>query len=74
MNHFFTFSVNNQGTLSLYQSEHDGPVRIVSSNQQGQGSDTISAGDMVMLINWYRYVKQHDIQDDFINPNGKNKA
>ena len=28
---------------------------------------------MVMLINLYRYVINNDIQNDFINPNGKNK-
>lgn len=28
---------------------------------------------MVMLVNFYRYIKGNDIQHDFINPNGKNK-
>ena len=27
--------------------------------------------DMVMLINFYRYIKDHDIQHDFVNPYGK---
>lgn len=32
----------------------------------------IPAGDMVMLINMYKHIKEHDIHNDFINPNGKN--
>lgn len=32
----------------------------------------ISAGDFVQLINLYRYCKRYDIQNDWINPNGKN--
>ena len=34
----------------------------------------IPAGDMVMLVNLYKYIKEHDIQNDFINPHGKNKG
>jgi hypothetical protein len=26
-----------------------------------------------MLLNLYRYIKDNDIQNDFINPNGANK-
>ena len=72
MRHYFSFDVNNQGTLTLYQNEHNGAVELVG------GSDgkrwIISAGEMVMLLNWYRYVKRYDIQDDFINPGERNAA
>lgn len=64
-----TYNVNNGGILELIQNEHDGVVTISGNNYSG--AETISAGDMVMLINFYRYVKNHDIQNDFINPNGK---
>ena len=65
-----TYNVNNGGTLELIQRGHDGGVMIVG----GLGkTDYISNGDMVMLINFYRYIKDHDIQHDFINPYGKNK-
>lgn len=33
----------------------------------------ISNGNMVMLFNLYQYIKRNDIQNDFINPYGKNK-
>ena len=73
MNHFITFSVNNKGTLRLLQSEHDGPVIISSSNHPDKDIQ-LNAGEMVMLVNLYRYIKENDIQNDFINPNGKEKA
>lgn len=63
-----TYNVNNGGVLELIQSEHNEAVTISGSNHSG--AETISAGDMVMLINFYCYVKNHDIQNDFINPNG----
>ncbi len=61
-----TFNVNNGEKLELSQSEHDGTVYINKFNK-------VSPGDMVMLINYYRYVKRENIQCDFINPNGRNK-
>lgn len=64
-----TYNVNNGGILELIQNEHDGAVTISGSNHSG--SEVISSGDMVMLINFYRYVKNHDIQNDLINPNGE---
>ena len=71
MKHFFSFSVNNQGTLSLYQTELDGPVQIKSTNQPDGSPAEIPAGDMVMLINLYRHIKRNNIQDDFLNCAGK---
>lgn len=66
-----TYNVNNGGILELIQNEHDGAVTLSGDNHSG--AETIPAGDMVMLINFYCYVKNHDIQNDFINPDGKNK-
>lgn len=70
------FLVNNNGTLCLSQNEVDGAVTVHTFHDSNDFSDTtdditISNGDMVMLINLYRYVKDHDIQNDFIDPNGK---
>lgn len=73
MNHFFSFSINNQGTQSWYQQEHDGPVTVAHSSP-GVPQETIAVippGDMVMLVNLYRYVKENDIRNDFINPGGR---
>ena len=58
-----TYSINNAGKLELVQRGHDGTVLIMDSNRENQEerkSDYISAGNMVMLINYY------------INPNGAN--
>lgn len=70
-----TYSINNNGQLALVQRGHDGTVLIMDSNRQNQKerkSDYISAGDMVMLINYYRYIIDNDIKNDFINPYGAN--
>ena len=70
-----TYSINNAGKLELVQRGHDGTVLIMDSsreNQKERKSNYISAGDMVMLINYYRYIIDNDIQNDFINPNGIN--
>lgn len=64
-----TYEVNNGGTLEIIQKDHDGTVIVSSAGR----TDYISNGDMVMLMNWYRYVKDNDIQNDFINPYGKNR-
>lgn len=70
-----TYSINNNGKLQLVQRGHDGTVLIMDSNcenQEEKKSDYISPSNMVMLINYYRYIIDNDIQNDFINPNGIN--
>lgn len=75
-----SFDVNNQRKMKLIQRQHDGVTLIMVENAGG-GSECnipdneafISAGDFVMLVNYYRFVKRHDIQNDFINPTGKRK-
>lgn len=57
-----TFETNNNGTLDLIQNEHNGEVLISSTKE------VISPGDMVMLVNLYRYIKTNNIQNEFINP------
>lgn len=73
-----TYFVNNNGTMEIKQNEPDGKVVIHTFYDSKDFSDTkddieISNGDMVMLINLYQYIKRNDIQNDFINPYGKNK-
>ena len=70
-----SFDTNNGGVLFLEQRTHDAPVRVEKrdAGEYVERVDIISAGDMVMLINLYRYVKDNDIQNDFINPDGKNR-
>jgi uncharacterized transporter YbjL len=73
-----SYNTNNGGKLELVQRFHDDNVLIINKDSKDNHESIpdneafISAGDMVMLINYYRYVKQNNIQCDFINPNGKN--
>ena len=65
------YNVNNGEKLELIQRGHDGTV-LISDNSMSQ-TEFIPACDMVMLINFYRYIKDNDIQNDFINYHGKNQ-
>ncbi len=72
------FLVNNNGTMCISQNEIDGDVTVHTFHNFNDFSETkddihISNGDMVMLINLYQHIKRNDIQNDFINPYGKNK-
>ena len=73
-----SYNVNNGDTMKLVQREHDGSVSIIKEDSKGNHENIpdaeafISAGDMIMLVNYYRYIKRNDIKNDFINPNGKN--
>lgn len=64
-----SFEVNNGEKLNVSQEKHDGKVYV---NIDGNNGYYISAGDFVMLLNYYKYVKDNDIQNDFINFHGKN--
>jgi hypothetical protein len=71
-----SYEVNNGGKLTLNQRNHDGDVLIIKTDSKGNHESIndneafISASDMLMLINYYRYIKSNNIQCDFINPNG----
>ena len=68
------FHTNNQGFLNVEQITTDADVKVrTGTNNIVEHIEEISAGDFVMLINWYKYIKGNDIQNDFINPYGKNK-
>ena len=69
------FASNNSRSISINQ-EHPNDnviVRTFNDDSRVESKYNITAGDFVMLLNLYRYVKDNDIQNDFINPNGKNK-
>lgn len=70
-----SFKVNNDGILNLVQNELDGTVHVNRYDKESGYINRchISNGDMVMIVNLYMYIKENDIQNDFINPNGKNK-
>jgi hypothetical protein len=63
-------NVNNGDVMRITQNEQYGKINCECDDI----SFNISAGDMVMLINYYRYVKDNNIKCKFINYNGdKNK-
>jgi len=67
------FKVNNGMILDIKQDTADGEVTV--SRQDCAKIDAqykISAGDFVMLLNYYQYIKRNDIHCSFINPYGKN--
>ena len=71
-----SFKTNNNGILSMIQLKLDGKV-IVKRLEKDKGYETITtipAGDMVMLVNMYKYIKENNIQNAFINPHGKNEG
>lgn len=70
-----SFKVNNDGILNLVQNQLDGTVHVNRYDKEDGYINRydISNGDMIMLVNMYMYIKENDIQNDFINPNGKNK-
>lgn len=74
-----TFDVNNQGKLTLEQKKHDEKVLLTTAfPKEGKMevdefySKEINNGDFVMLLNYYTYIKKNDIQNNFVNPHGKN--
>lgn len=69
------FKVNNGDTLVLTQENNDGKVNVARTDRKGNidYQYDISAGDFTMLLALYRYIKDNDIRNDFINPYGKNK-
>ena len=69
--------INNNGIMKVEQTESDkmrGGVGLITidENKNIARRDLISEGDFVMLMNYYIYVKDNDIKDDFINLEGKN--
>ena len=52
--------VNNNRTMQLAQQEYDGEITLTTYNKDSGEVDreeVISPGDMVTLLNWYRYQK-----------------
>ena len=72
-----TVNVNNGRLLRFYQDKPDGAILIDAGRERdgyrAEYVGYISPGDAVMLYNLYRHIKDNDIQNDFINPEGKNR-
>lgn len=52
------FEINNGGEQTWNQSVRDGSVIIESRHGDEVAQFTIPAGDMVMIANYYRYIKE----------------
>ena len=65
MSQRISYEVNNQGTMTIEQERHDGPVDVIVWDAPVNGcrgvrhGDVINPGDMVMLMNYYHYQKEH---------------
>ena len=72
MNDKISFNINNGDKQIWEQSEHDNSVKLYTLVNDWTEENTISipAGDMVMLANLYRTIKDNNITNPYINPNG----
>lgn len=69
--------INNGRIMRIIQTDVDKArcgIGLETINSQGKVEERllIEEGDFVMLINYYRYIKEYDIKDDFINRDGLN--
>ena len=69
------FNTNNGNVLSLTQVEGSEKVFVASFDSKWNVNYeySISPDEFTMLLNMYRCIKDNDIKNDFINPNGKNR-
>lgn len=67
--------INNGRTMRIIQTDSDKArcgigIETLDEDNNLEERELISEGDFVMLINYYRYIKENDIKDDFINITG----
>ena len=57
-----TFEINNGRQLRMTQDTHDGPVNVTTGTaQEIDNSFAISPGNLVTLLNWFRYAKENNV-------------
>ena len=68
-----SFDINNKQEILLTQTQHNKSVNVYTINSKGIQTNEyeISNGDFIMLLNYYKFIKEKNILCDFINPNGK---
>ena len=76
-NNSIEIEIHNQNKLRICQTDTDkarGGIRIEHDDYKENvyRRDLIDEGDFVMLLNYYYYIKDYDIKDDFINREGVN--
>lgn len=52
--------VNNGQVLEIAQRNNNGEINVIKTDNQGYNVEafSISAGDFVTMLNWYRYQKE----------------
>lgn len=69
-----SFEINNGRKMVVSQLHQNGDVEIwTGKDMQCDNNYDIPAGDFVMLLNYYRHIKDNNIQNDFINPHGASR-
>lgn len=68
-----SFDINNKQEILLTQAQHDESVKVFTIDSKGIQTNEyeISNGDFVMLLEYYKQVKERNIKCIYINPNGK---
>lgn len=57
-----SFEINNGRQLRMSQNTHDGPVSVITGTQdKNDDIFAIDPGDLVTILNWYRYAKENDL-------------
>ncbi len=69
--------INNERFINITQTESDKirngiGLKTIDKQNNIERSDLINEEDFVMLMNYYRFIKDNDIYDEFINQNGIN--
>ena len=51
-----SIDINNGGHITIHQDGHDKPLEVHSTNS---GTQYISPGDFVTMLNWYNWQKRN---------------
>ena len=63
----FTFNTNNNRIITMEQSQHDGHISVTTGTRHAtDGHYIISAGEMVMLLNYFQNCKNGTETSDYI--------
>ena len=62
--HRIEMEINNGRTMQLAQQSYDGTIAFTNYNTESglvDHEESVSPGDMVMLMNYYRYQKENGL-------------
>lgn len=65
--------ISNGREMEVHQDKATQSIKVLTGKGNNIDSNVnIPEGDFVMLLNYYRYIKDYNIKCDFINPHGIN--